>query len=178
VSEIGGGGSAEVGMTWTISPADAGEHLVYAVVDPEGAIAESDETNNSDLAAADVLPDLMLGGSYVEVEINARPPDPLPITLVLSNQGMAEARDVRVRVVQGDPFAETNPALYETVVPALEAGGEVVLTADISVPGWADVYAIADPEWVIGELDEGNNLALLVEFPPHIFLPMISAAGR
>ncbi len=178
VSEIAGGGSAEVGMTWTVSPADAGEHLVYAVVDPADAIAESDETNNSDLAAADVLPDLTLGGSYVEMENDDRPTDPLPITLVLSNQGVAEARDVRVRVVQGNPFANTSHVLYETVVPALEAGGEVVLTADISVPGWADVYAIADPERAIAELDEGNNLALLVEFPPRLFLPLISAAGR
>jgi len=178
VSEITAGGSLELGMIWTVSPADAGEHLVHAVVDPEDAIAESDETNNSDLAAADVLPDLTLGGSYVEIENDDRPTDPLPITLVLSNQGMAEARDVRVRVVQGSPFVEGSPALYETVVPGLEAGGEVVLTADISIPGWADVYGIADPEWAIAELHEGNNLALLVEFPPRLFLPLISAAGR
>jgi len=73
VSEIAADGSAEARMTWSVSPADAGEHLVYVVVDPDGAITESDETNNTDLAAADVLPDLTLSGPYVKVEINARP---------------------------------------------------------------------------------------------------------
>jgi len=92
---------------------------------------------------------------------------------VLGNQGVADAQDVRVRVVQGDPFTETSPVLWDTVVPALEAGGSVVLTTNISVPGWEDVYAVADPEWTISEVDEGNNLALLMEFPPRIYLPLI-----
>ena len=173
VSEIAAGGSEEAVMTWSVSPADAGEHLVYAVVDPDGAITESDETNNSDLAAAGVLPDLTLSGSYLEVGISARPPDPLPITLELSNQGVAGAQDVRVQVVQGNPFAETSPVLWDTMVSVLEAGRSVVLTADISTPGWRDVYAIADPEWAISEVDEGNNLALLVDFPSRVYLPLI-----
>jgi subtilase family serine protease len=173
VSEIAAGGSKGVGMTWGVLPSDVGEHLIYVVVDPEGTITESDETNNSDFAAADVLPDLTLSGSYVQMQTNTRPPDPLPITLVLSNQGVAEAQNVRVRVVQGNPFAETSPVLYDTVVSALEAGGSVVLPADISIPGWEDVYAIADPEWAISEIDKSNNLALLLEFPRRIYLPLV-----
>ena len=62
--------------------------------------------------------------------------------------------------------------LYQTVVPGLEAGESAVLTADISVPGRDDVYAIADPEWAVGEIYERNNLALLVDFPPRVFLPL------
>ena len=63
--------------------------------------------------------------------------------------------------------------LYETTVSSLEAGGSIVLTADITVPGREDVYALADPEWVVGDIYRGDNLALLVHFPLRIFLPMI-----
>jgi hypothetical protein len=91
---------------------------------------------------------------------------------VLSNEGVAEARNVRV--VQGDLFAESGPVLYETVLPALEAGSSAILTAEISMPGWGDVYAMAAPEWDISEVDEGDNMALLVKFLPHIFLPLMS----
>ena len=173
VGSIAAGGSQEVGLTWRVSPADAGEHVVYAVVDPANAILEMDETNNADLAAADVLPDLALGGSYVEVGLGGRPPDPLPITLVLDNRGVADARDVRVRVAPAARPGAGAAVLYETVIPKLAAGEEVVLTTGISVPGWEDVYAMADPEWAIPETNESNNLALLVEFPPRRYLPLL-----
>jgi len=146
---------------------------VYALVDPDGAIVESDETDNVDLAAADVLPDLAVRGSYYAVPFGSQPPDPLPITLYVRNQGVAEARAVRVRVVSGDPFDVNRPALYETVVPVLAAGSSQMLSANISLPGWGDVYAVIDPLWELDELSEGNNLALLVEFPPRTFMPLL-----
>jgi len=173
VGSIAAGGSQEVGLTWRVSPADAGEHVVYAVVDPANAILEMDETNNADLAAADVLPDLAVRGSYYAVPFGGQPPNPLPITLELRNQGVAAARDVRVKVVSGDPFAPERPALYETVVPTLAVGASQTLRANISLPGWGDVYAVVDPLWALDELSESNNLALLVEFPPRRYLPLI-----
>jgi len=171
--QIAAGGSATAALTWNVSPADAGEHVVYAVVDPANAILEMDETNNADLAAADVLPDLAVRGSYYAVPFGGQPPNPLPITLELRNQGVAAARDVRVKVVSGDPFAPERPALYETVVPALAVGASQTLRANISLPGWGDVYAVVDPLWALDELSESNNLALLVEFPPRRYLPLI-----
>jgi subtilase family serine protease len=170
---IAAGGSATVALTWYVSPADAGAHVVYAVVDPGGVVQESDETNNSDLAAADVLPDLAVRGSYYAVPFGGQPPNPLPITLQVRNQGVAEARDVRVKVVSGDPFTPERPALYETIVPALAVGASQTLRANITLPGWGDVYAVVDPLWELDELSESNNLALLVEFPPRRYLPLI-----
>ena len=35
------------------------------------------------------------------------------------------------------------------------------------------IYAMADPEWAIPETNESNNLALLVEFPPRRYLPLL-----
>jgi len=173
VSNLAAGGSEDVTMTWTVSAGDVGEHVIYALVDPQNVITESDEENNADLAAADVFADLALKGSYVEVGVDAAPPDPLSITLELANEGVAEARDVLVRVVQGYPYGEANVVLYETTVSSLAAGGSIVLTADITIPGLEDVYALADPEWVVGDIYRGDNLALLVNFPVRIFLPMI-----
>jgi len=171
---IPAGGSAEDGFAWDVSATDAGAYLVYAVIDPDEAVVESDEENNSDMAAAGVLPDLTLDGSYLKMAYDDEPPaTPVPVNVTLRNVGVADAQNVRVRIVQGDPFTNTSPALYETVVPSLAAGGEVFLPASIAVTGWGDVYAIADPDWETDEVYKGDNLALLVDFPPRVYLPVL-----
>lgn len=172
IPTLAAGDRAEAALTWNATAGDVGQHTIYALVDPVEAIRESDETDNTDLMQGDILPDLTLDGSYFDAR-RQPPPGPLPITLRLSNRGVAPALAVRVRVVQGRPFTDASPVLYERIVARVEAGETVALAATITPPGFGDVYAVADAAREVAELYEDNNVALLVDFPPHVYLPLV-----
>jgi hypothetical protein len=70
-----------------------------------------------------------------------------------------------VTVSSGAPIADTNPILFTATVGSL-AGGETTVNGVIAGQS-ANLYAVADPERLLPELDESNNVAVA------LFLPMV-----
>jgi subtilase family serine protease len=71
-----------------------------------------------------------------------------------------------VTVSSGAPIADTNPILFTATVGSLAVGGETTVNGVIAGQS-ANLYAVADPERLLPELDESNNVAVA------LFLPMV-----
>ena len=150
-SHIGGstvecsGGTVNSASTRTIrietfAPAAQGTALIQAIVDPNNAIGEADETNNSNdettVIQAGEPPDVL--GSYVDLKVNAIVATPNPVatsgtldyTVTIENLGMADAFGTVFRATlpsgstfrSADDLAPSDPA---SSYHCTEAGGVV-----------------------------------------------------
>ena len=72
---------------------------------------------------------------------------------------MAAAGAFTVTIYSGATVNETNPILFTTTVPALAVDGQVTVNGMIAGRP-ANLYAVADPERLLPELDEANNVAV------------------
>lgn len=64
-----------------------------------------------------------------------------------------------VTVYSGATVNDTNPILFTTTVPALAVDGQVTVTGVLAGRP-ANFYAAADPERLLPEPDEANNVAV------------------
>ena len=62
-------------------------------------------------------------------------------------------------VYNGATITDTNPILFTTTVASLAVDGQITVNGLISGHP-ANLYAVADPERKLPELDESNNVAL------------------
>lgn len=126
---------------------------VTAVLDPDGAVSELDETNNRARRTFRDLPDLALGFDNFEI-LTASPlaGDPVEVRLTVRNAGTAEATGVAVAVdADGEPvFSE----LISSIPAAGNAGLRFTWTA---VAGAQTLTATADPAEALVERSESNN---------------------
>ena len=72
---------------------------------------------------------------------------------------MAAAGAFTVTIYSGATVNEMNPILFTTTVPALAVDGQVTVNGMIAGRP-ANLYAVADPERLLPELDEANNVAV------------------
>ena len=137
-----------------------GTRNIRAVVDPENAVPESNETNNEASRAISVSPasnvDLKVAG------VTATPSRPaagqsVTIRATVENGG-SEAADAKLGFYDGVPgHGGTLVALVPLLV---EAQSSVALERTYSVTAGSIVaYAVADPDNVLPEIDESNNAA-------------------
>ncbi len=56
-------------------------------------------------------------------------------------------------------LSDTNPILFTTTVAALAVDGQITVNGMIAGQP-ANLYAVADPERALPELDESNNVAM------------------
>ena len=137
---------------------------VYTVeIDPEGAIAESDKSNNqariavSTTAAVDLE---VTAGDLTADKSSARVGDDLVFTVKLRNRGTSDVDGVKVRYSMLDGTGET-----EILVNAARFAAGQTLTHTIpwraDRAGTLNFKAAIDPDNQIAETDESNNTALL-----------------
>ena len=81
------------------------------------------------------------------------------IAVTIRNRGVAATGAFTVTVYSGSTVNDTNPILFTTTVPALAANGQVTINGAIAGLS-ANLYAVADPEQKLSELDESNNVAV------------------
>jgi subtilase family serine protease len=171
-----------------------GDHYVGAFVDPDGELAEADDTNNDFVVAteisvlpptyADLVPELELVTSDYDVG------DTLNVRLTMTNLGddVSAPADVDIYVSEESAI---KPASYlactVTVATALSPNQSTsfMLPVDCEVPSFSPgdyyVLAFADPSDTVDESDEANNFTLVdgltVMAPPSYDLTATADAG-
>ena len=177
---IAAGGSATIDIT-VFAPATPGTYRNEATVDPDGAIAEGNETNNT--AAADTT--VALGGAngFNELSLSiADAPDPvtplglITYTLTVANSGTDTAFNVAVRntLPEGAEFVSAVSPTFSCSSSGTPATGVIVDCTNGTVTGGGNTtitilarapnangpitdVAVVDPGNSIPEADETNN---------------------
>jgi hypothetical protein len=157
VASLAAGASATVTSdAWT---ATAGTHTVEAVVDPDGAIAEIDETNNSASTgfAAQTKADLSPKGLSLS-SVKAKSGDLITFTVQVANLGEAQAGNVGVRfLVDGVQLGA------QRTIAQLAGAASATVASDAWSASHADglhtVQVLVDPANTVAESNEANNAA-------------------
>ncbi|HEY6324561.1 MAG TPA: CARDB domain-containing protein, partial [Thermoanaerobaculia bacterium] len=164
IPPLGAGQTASLTATWD-TLGKAGSHTLFAVIDPDGRVAELSKTDNQatlavTVAAAPAGVDLEVRGADVTVS----PPHPatLPVQLAISavvrNNGQTGAPAVDVRLYLGTPPAATVLGDVTVSVPGRSsAAANFVYT--LTTPGTTVLTVVADPDNLIPETDKTNNAA-------------------
>lgn len=155
VNKLSEGGSSYDSYTWI--PKSEGSVEIKAVVDKDGLISESDETNNEKTAtvivAEDFLPDLIIEDIVPESEGEIG--KPLSLILKVKNQGTSASEEVKAEYyING-----TAPSQDRINIPALSAGTGADVTFSL-IPdreGQMEVKVIIDSGTVVYEGDEGEG---------------------
>jgi len=148
-----GGASAEVRIRWTVPVTPVQPHTLYAVVDPDNAIAESNEANNV-LTLTTVTPDVAVASvkTYYYDQHNVVP------LAVIANNGPVTATNV---LVEFRAEAITGTVEYTAVIAELPPQDLVAITTTWNVAGWEvgeyTYYAVVDSEDTIFEVNEEDN---------------------
>jgi len=159
----GNGGTASASVVWD-APSE-GMHAVFAVLDLADTITELDETNNQACESLEIirppLPDL----SVPPLDISIFPPSPLTegmlitVNATIRNVGAGVSDAATARVHDGQP---PSPQIgSDQPLPPIPAGGaENVTVAWVASPsGSHEICVVADPDNIVAELNETNNMA-------------------
>jgi len=133
---------------------------VFAAVDPEGRVAEYDETDNraflplGSVGYADLV---LTAGALTFSPAFPRAGQPVEVQAVVRNLGQRASPESRLRALEGEP----GTLVTEITVPALSPGQSTALTFTWNPAGVGErVFAAqVDPADEVREADEGNNLA-------------------
>ncbi len=172
----------------TFAPPTQGTALLQAIVDPDNAVPEADETNNS----ADETTQIKAGeiadvqGTYIDLKVKSilDTPDPvgtsstLDYAVTIENPGAADAFDVSFRATlpAGATFrsaGESSPAVPSEAFSCTHASGVVTCTgARVNGSGGARlvnirVFAPSQPS----TSDEKTKARLAVLVDPHNAIP-------
>lgn len=160
---VGGGETAAVTLAWTTSL--TGDPLPLAVVlDPFGAVPETDEANNRAAFSARItsstLPNLAVRGPDISFS-----PDPpregalATVSAVVRNTGLVPAGPFVVRFYRGDPEAG-GTLIGEAGVVELSGPGSVVASVEwspVDARGAQGVFVLVDPAEQVSEYDEEED---------------------
>ena len=155
-------GTGIASVSWLAEP--VGFHDICVVVDPDNFIAESNETNNQACASVEVvspLPDL----SIAVGDIATTPPPPMTeysavrINATVRNIGGLISDATVARFSDGVP---PSPQIDgDQLVGPIQINGETNVSVGwvAMSPGMHVICVIADPDNVVAEIDETNNMA-------------------
>ena len=164
IAALAPGQSATVGVQWASFP-DASEHLVFAVADPSSKQVEITRDDNSAFVTVSgiSLPDLAVSaGDMLMTPATPHPGDAIDLAVKVVNEGKQPAKDVVVRLYNGDP-ASGGTAIGADQRIAMLAGGDNQ-TVHFALPGGAgsgnlSFVVVVDPEQRIVEKTRDNNIA-------------------
>ncbi|MFC1856999.1 choice-of-anchor D domain-containing protein [Thermodesulfobacteriota bacterium] len=150
-SVLGAGEQGEASISWSI-PADA-PYNVYAVVDADDTIIESNESNNKTSFYA-LRPDLEAVRCKTETFAN----EDVVITAFLRNNGLIPAEDVEV------VFSTDSVELERVIVSKILAETGIEVSRTVSggagfAPRENKIRVDIDPDNLIAEIQEDNNQA-------------------
>ena len=158
-----GGASATVMLDWTTTL--TGDPVPLAVVvDPFGAVPETDKVNNRAAFAVRVtssaLPNLAVRGPDISFT-----PDPpreggsATVSVLVRNTGVVPAGPFVVRFYRGDPD-EGGTAIDDAAVAGLAGQGSIVASviwSPVDVRGAQGLFALADPDEQVAEYEEESD---------------------
>ncbi len=145
---------------------NVGTHKVYAVVDPENEVAETDESNNKSWFEVQVPPKKDLEITNTDIIYSPLQPtqgETVKIAAVVKNSNIDTAKDVAVRFYDGDP--KNNGVLIgEDLISQIDGGltGQAQMNWDTQNKiGIHYIYVVVDEANIIVETNEGNNRAIV-----------------
>jgi subtilase family serine protease len=158
-------GSASVQFTFD-TMGSLGTNVLYVMVDPEDTIVEEDENNNLTPffleVETPVLPNFVIAPEDIQISPNSpQEGEAVQITALVTNRGSA-AGDIPVSIYLGDPGAGGELISAQTIYPILGLGESAAVEATLDTVGHAgdrDIYVEVDPEGVIPEGSEYDNIA-------------------
>ena len=135
------------------APAPAG-------VDPQGLVEECDETDNAVGfgITETVLPDLAVPAGGITVPASPVGGQLVTVSVKVENRGSAQAPVSKVRLYEGPPSLGVR--VGEASTPVIAPGANVtvpVVWETLGAVGTRVIYAVADGEDTVVELDEANN---------------------
>lgn len=146
-------------ITWN---ATVGTHDIYVLIDPLNSIWELDETNNLALNPIAIMPaaDLTIDPASI-VFSHQR------LSVNILNVGNAYALYTTVQFYDGIPELSSNPYITEIpnligteIISILKSGeSQTISTNWTPVNITHDIHVIVDPEDIVHESNESNNLA-------------------
>ena len=149
-------------LTDPLSLAGLGAKL-WAIADSDDAVAEADEGNNTDYALLPALPDLTLTAADIQGSG--------PLTVTVHNAGVVTATSPLLMVRDG---GLTGTLVYSGTLGDIGPGASQAVTLTMG-GGQVELWAQADPDNLIAESSEGNNLAVrAVEIPHRVYLPLVT----
>lgn len=129
-----------------------GWHIVYALADPNRAVVEAAEDNNTGWAGVGILPDPALRPGEVRM---TSIPGGTAVTVRVFNLGMRDANHLMLGLYDRELVSGTTPlASTRPSVPAQQSR-TVTITLSTSLPGF---YAGVDVNHEIEDRDIGNNI--------------------
>jgi len=154
-----------------------GEHLLRVEIDPDGSVAESDETDNVAEIAYFVVDDTLPDLAVAPADVSAVPERPAIGEAVTVGVTVRDVRDqaaagptggttADVALYDGDP--ETGGRLVHIEPVTVPAGGSAQLSASFTADAATRfVTVVVDPADAVAELSEVNNRAskVLVDLP-------------
>ncbi len=166
IPALGAGEQAVASLVWPRLPT-AADRLLYAVVDPDGEIAEFSEEDNTafNVLAVLSLPDLGISPASLALAPRfPRPGDAVSLTVTVANLGEQEVRDLVVRAFDGEPSAGGTPVAPDQVIALVPGNGtaQAVFAWTFAASGGSrPVVVQIDPEGTEEESSEANNQARL-----------------
>ena len=158
ISSLGAGSSTTVTYSYTAPILTSTRDVtVTATADSTGAIAESNEGNNTRSTTFRVvaLPDLIVSALSVN-KTEYKAGDTITITATIRNQGQSGAGGFYVSLTSSDLSTQTK------YVSSLGAGGSTTVTFTYTAPTFTStrnvtVTATADSTGIVAESNESNN---------------------
>ena len=165
IPTVNAGGAASLAFTYD-TLGKQGTNIIYFVVDPANAVAESSETNNAASVALaiqpPVLPDLVVTADDVLLSpVPATEGDRLLVSTTIHNLG-AQTGNIPVRFYLGNPASGGVLLSEQTIYTVLAPGGATMLQANIDTAGYTgqrEIFIVVDPANAIAESREDNNTA-------------------
>ncbi len=182
VPGLAAGASHTASTTLTIPlGTPAGSHYLFARADADGAIPESQETNNLAFALVQIGPDLVV--SAVSAPGTAGAGGTVTVTDTARNQGggAAGASTTRFYLSSNGALDASDVELGLRAVPALAAGASHTASTALTLPagttaGAYYILARADADSAVAETQESNNLGFaLLQIGPDLLVSAVSA---
>jgi outer membrane protein assembly factor BamB len=175
IAALSGGGSMDwITVTLPLTGLAAGDHAVGVIVNPDGIITEVTKLNNVAWGTFRHAPDLTLRPQDFTVNETA---DGLAITVTVRNWGTTPVSGAVARVYEGETIADVNPAVLTMTVPgSIAVDGAMTLNGTwITSDAQPTLYVLLDPDELIAETDEMNNVAFSLggRAKGKIYLPLI-----
>jgi len=158
VPSLNPGAGSRVAFDWT-DIQDAGERIIYAMVDPSNQIAEISKDDNEAFVVLDILslPDLAI--STNSVVFNPAAPkdgDTIAIEVTVKNLGRQSASGVLIRVVDGATIIGTK------TIPLIAGNSQEAVSFSYDTTGKSgahQIIVVIDPDNLIAEQSDDNNSA-------------------
>ena len=161
ISGLSGGGMFNLQIPYTVL--QEGENTIQVIADVQNSVAESNENNNSGnltfTSATVPRADLTIPNGGLQLSPTTPQPNvPFTLNITIRNIGNAAAAASELRISEGNPQSAGTISLLETVIPAIDAGQQTVVSVNLKMDAAKEIFIFVDSNDKIIESREDNNL--------------------